>query len=91
VDRVLTGQLDAVTTDNSILYGYAAQHPGKLKVLNSPFSEEKYGIGLKKDDKKGRDAVNDALAKMVSDGSWAIALKSNLSESGFRVPRLERY
>jgi glutamate transport system substrate-binding protein len=91
VDRVLTGQLDAVTTDNSILYGYAAQHPGKLKVLNSPFSEEKYGIGLKKDDKKGRDAVNDALAKMVSDGSWAIALKSNLSDSGFRVPRLERY
>ncbi|WP_055713571.1 glutamate ABC transporter substrate-binding protein [Streptomyces torulosus] len=91
VDRVLTGQLDAVTTDNSILYGYAAQHPGKLKVLDSPFSEEKYGIGLKKDDKKGRDAVNDALAKMVSDGSWAIALKSNLSDSGFRVPRLERY
>ncbi|MFF7260860.1 glutamate ABC transporter substrate-binding protein [Streptomyces sp. NPDC008159] len=91
VDRVLTGQLDAVTTDNSILYGYAAQHPGKLKVLNSPFSEEKYGIGLKKDDKKGRDAVNDALAKMVSDGSWDIALKSNLSSSGFSVPRLERY
>ncbi|SPF05634.1 glutamate ABC transporter substrate-binding protein [Streptomyces sp. MA5143a] len=91
VDRVLTGQLDAVTTDNSILYGYAAQHPGKLKVLNSPFSEEKYGIGLKKDDKKGRDAVNDALAKMVSDGSWEIALKSNLSSSGFSVPRLDRY
>ncbi|MCL6735182.1 glutamate ABC transporter substrate-binding protein [Streptomyces neyagawaensis] len=91
VDRVLTGQLDAVTTDNSILYGYAAQHPDKLRVLDSPFSEEKYGIGLKKDDKKGRDAVNDALAKMVSDGSWDIALKANLPASGFPVPRLERY
>ncbi|MEU6803889.1 glutamate ABC transporter substrate-binding protein [Streptomyces neyagawaensis] len=91
VDRVLTGQLDAVTTDNSILYGYAAQHPDKLRVLDSPFSEEKYGIGLKKDDKKGRAAVNDALAKMVSDGSWDIALKANLPASGFPVPRLERY
>lgn len=91
VDRVLSGQLDAVTTDNSILYGYAAQHPGKLKVLDSPFSEENYGIGLKKDDKKGREAVNDALAKMMSDGSWKVALKANLSASGFTVPNLERY
>ena len=91
VDRVLTGQLDAVTTDNSILYGYAAQHPDKLRVVDSPFSEEKYGIGLKKDDKVGRDAVNDALDKMVSDGSWKVALKANLSASGFTVPSLERY
>ncbi|MFI2715885.1 glutamate ABC transporter substrate-binding protein [Streptomyces collinus] len=91
VDRVLSGQLDAVTTDNSILYGYAAQHPGKLRVAGSPFSEEKYGIGLKKDDKKGRDAVNDALDEMVSDGSWNAALKANLSASGFPVPSLERY
>ncbi|MEU1555547.1 glutamate ABC transporter substrate-binding protein [Streptomyces scabiei] len=91
VDRVLGGQLDAVTTDNSILYGYAAQHPGKLKVLDSPFSQENYGIGLKKDDKKGREAVNDALAKMMSDGSWSAALKANLSASGFPVPRIERY
>jgi glutamate transport system substrate-binding protein len=91
VDRVLSGQLDAVTTDNSILYGYAAQHPGKLKVLDSPFSQENYGIGLKKDDKKGREAVNDALAKMMSDGSWSAALKAHLSASGFPVPRIERY
>ena len=91
VDRVLSGQLDAVTTDNSILYGYAAQHPGKLRVVGSPFSQEKYGIGLKKDDKKGREAVNDALAKMVSDGSWNVALKANLSASEFFFPRLERY
>lgn len=91
VDRVRTGQLDAVTTDNSILYGYAAQHPDELRVVDSPFSEEKYGIGLKKDDKVGREAVNDALDKMVSDGSWKVALKANLSASGFTVPSLERY
>jgi glutamate transport system substrate-binding protein len=91
VDRVLSGQLDAVTTDNSILYGYAAQHPAELRVIGAPFSQENYGIGLKKDDKKGRDAVNDALAEMVSDGSWNAALKANLPTSGFPVPTLERY
>jgi len=94
VDRVLGGQLDALTTDNVILAGYAAQHPGKLKLVGKPFSTEKYGVGLKKDDKAGRDAVNAALVKMFADGSWRAALDKNLGPSGFKVPAppsLERY
>ncbi|GLW12655.1 ABC transporter substrate-binding protein [Microtetraspora sp. NBRC 13810] len=94
VDRVLGGQLDALTTDNVILAGYAAQHGGKLKVVGKPFSTEKYGVGLKKDDSKGRQAVNDALAKMFSDGSWQKALQASVGASGFSVaqaPQLERY
>ncbi|MET8868435.1 glutamate ABC transporter substrate-binding protein [Nonomuraea sp. NPDC004580] len=94
VDRVLGGQLDAITTDNVILAGYAAQHTGKLKVVGKPFSTEKYGIGLKKDDTAGRKAVNDALEKMFSDGSWTQALQASVGASGFAVPQapqLERY
>ncbi|MEV4174102.1 glutamate ABC transporter substrate-binding protein [Nonomuraea sp. NPDC049709] len=94
VDRVLGGQLDAITTDNVILAGYAAQHSGKLKVVGKPFSTEKYGIGLKKDDTAGRKAVNDALEKMFSDGSWTQALQSSVGASGFalpQAPQLERY
>ncbi|GAA3566655.1 glutamate ABC transporter substrate-binding protein [Nonomuraea rosea] len=94
VDRVLGGQLDAITTDNVILAGYAAQHAGKLKVVGEPFSTEKYGIGLKKDDTAGRKAINDALTKMFSDGSWKKALESSVGASGFPVPaapQLERY
>ncbi|RVX40398.1 amino acid ABC transporter substrate-binding protein (PAAT family) [Nonomuraea polychroma] len=94
VDRVLGGQLDALTTDNVILAGYAAQHAGKLKVVGKPFSTEKYGIGLKKDDTAGRKAVNDALQKMFSDGSWTKALQASVGASGFAVPQapqLERY
>ncbi|MEV0391306.1 glutamate ABC transporter substrate-binding protein [Nonomuraea sp. NPDC050643] len=94
VDRVLGGQIDALTTDNVILAGYAAQHGGKLKVVGKPFSTEKYGIGLKKDDTAGRKAVNDALEKMFSDGSWTKALQASVGASGFSVPQapqLERY
>ncbi|TYB65395.1 glutamate ABC transporter substrate-binding protein [Nonomuraea sp. PA05] len=94
VDRVLGGQLDAITTDNVILAGYAAQHSGKLKVVGKTFSTEKYGIGLKKDDTNGRKAVNDALEKMFSDGSWTKALQASVGASGFtlpQVPQLERY
>ncbi|NBE98405.1 glutamate ABC transporter substrate-binding protein [Nonomuraea sp. KC401] len=94
VDRVLGGQLDAITTDDVILAGYAAQHAGKLKVVGKPFSTEKYGIGLKKDDTAGRKAVNDALEKMFSDGSWTKALQASVGSSGFTLPetpKLERY
>lgn len=94
VDRVLGGQLDAITTDNVILAGYAAQHGGKLKVVGKPFSTEKYGIGLKKDDTTGRKAVNDALEKMFADGSWTQALQASVGASGFalpQAPQLERY
>ncbi|KAB8189830.1 transporter substrate-binding domain-containing protein [Nonomuraea phyllanthi] len=94
VDRVLGGQLDAITTDDVILAGYAAQHGGELKVVGKPFSTEKYGIGLKKDDKAGRDAVNDALEKMFADGSWTKALQASVGASGFalpQAPKLERY
>ncbi|GAA2902937.1 glutamate ABC transporter substrate-binding protein [Nonomuraea rubra] len=94
VDRVLGGQLDAITTDNVILAGYAAQHSGKLKVVGKTFSTEKYGIGMKKDDTAGRKAVNDALEKMFSDGSWTKALQASVGASGFtlpQAPQLERY
>ncbi|MFF4615398.1 glutamate ABC transporter substrate-binding protein [Nonomuraea jabiensis] len=94
VDRVLGGQLDALTTDNVILAGYAAQYGGKLKVVGQPFSTEKYGIGLKKDDTAGRKAINDALEKMFADGSWTKALQASVGASGFtlpQAPQLERY
>jgi glutamate transport system substrate-binding protein len=94
VDRVLGGQLDALTTDNVILAGYAAQQQGKLKLVGKTFSEEKYGVGMKKDDKATRDAVNNALQKMFDDGSWKAALEKHVGPSGFPIPQppaLEKY
>ena len=87
VEALVGGSVDAVTTDNVILAGFAAQpqYEGKLKVVGKPFSTEKYGVGLKKGDTATCEKVNAALQKMVSDGSWQKALDDNVGPSGFKV------
>src|SRR5262249_45473634 len=44
VAALLGGSVDAVSTDDIVLAGYAAQNAGKLKVVGKPFSTERYGI-----------------------------------------------
>ncbi|HWI00537.1 MAG TPA: transporter substrate-binding domain-containing protein, partial [Propionibacteriaceae bacterium] len=87
VEALVGGTVDAVTTDNVILAGFAAQpqYAGKLKVIGKPFSTEKYGVGLKKGDTELCGKVNAALEKMVSDGSWQKAIDANVGPSGFKV------
>lgn len=87
VEALVGGTVDAVTTDNVILAGFAAQpqYAGKLKVVGKPFSEEKYGVGLKKGDTELCGKVNAAIEKMVSDGSWQKAIDANVGTSGFKV------
>ncbi len=81
-----TGAIDALTTDDTILAGYAAQdqYKGKFKVVGKPFSEEKYGIGLKKGDTAMCTKITDAVKKMISDGSWQKALDANLGPAGYK-------
>ena len=86
VEALRSGAVDAVTTDNVILAGYAAQFPGELKVVGEGFSTENYGIGLMKGDEAGTTAINDAIAAMIADGSWATALEDTVGPSGFTIP-----
>ena len=60
IEALKNGAIDAVTTDEIILAGYAAQSPGTFKIVGQPFSEENYGIGLKKDDTELQTKINDA-------------------------------
>lgn len=85
VDPIINGQLDAMTTDNTILAGYAAQdqYKGKLKLVGKTFSEENYGIGIKKGDVELCEKINTALDKMVEDGAWQKAIDDNLGPAGF--------
>ncbi|MES4903036.1 MULTISPECIES: glutamate ABC transporter substrate-binding protein [unclassified Streptomyces] len=82
VKQLLDGQVDAVTTDDAILKGYAAQRPSKLKVVGKPFTEEPYGIGMNKDDKALRDAISDALEKHIKNGDYKKAYEGTLGKSG---------
>jgi glutamate transport system substrate-binding protein len=72
LDPLRNGQVDAVSTDNVILAGFAAQNED-LEVRGEPFTEEPYGIGLAKDDTEFRNWINDVLEESFEDGSWAEA------------------
>ncbi|HPY22738.1 MAG TPA: glutamate ABC transporter substrate-binding protein [Mycobacterium sp.] len=94
VEALRNGAIDAVTTDEVILAGYAARTPGEFKIVGKPFSEERYGVGLKKDDSELRAKNNDALAKMEADGAWKAAFEKNLGPAGLATPEppaIDRY
>ena len=86
VEALKSGAIDAVTTDEVILAGYAAQDPGTFKLVGEPFSEENYGIGLKKDDSELQTKINDAITKMETEGAWAAAFEKNLGPAGIATP-----
>ncbi|MFE9320604.1 glutamate ABC transporter substrate-binding protein [Nocardia sp. NPDC052278] len=86
LEGLQAGSYDAVTTDDIILAGYAAQSAGTFKVVGKPFTTENYGIGLKKGDKELRDKVNDAIEAMIADGSWKKAFDSTVGVSGYQAP-----
>jgi glutamate transport system substrate-binding protein len=93
VDQLLTNQVDAVTTDDAILAGYASQQPDELKVVGEPFSEEPYGIGLNHDDAALRNKINDLLQASFDDGTWNRIYDATLGLSGAEAtpPALDRY
>ncbi|MFJ5033157.1 glutamate ABC transporter substrate-binding protein [Streptomyces sp. NPDC088560] len=81
-----SGAVDAVTTDDSILAGYAAQdkYKGQFKLAGLKLSNENYGIGVKKGDSATLDKINKALEKMVSDGSWDAAVKKDFGPANYK-------
>ena len=86
VQALNSGSIDAVTTDNVILAGFAAQkqYQGKLKVVGKPFSEERYGVGIKQGDTALCESINTAIQAMVDDGSWQKALDDTVGAANFK-------
>ncbi|WP_326576381.1 glutamate ABC transporter substrate-binding protein [Streptomyces sp. NBC_00487] len=80
-----SGAVDALTTDDSILAGYAAQeqYKGKFKLAGLNLSDENYGIGIKKGDTDLQGKINKALEKMVEDGSWEKSVKENFGPANY--------
>ncbi|MBG0740361.1 glutamate ABC transporter substrate-binding protein [Paeniglutamicibacter antarcticus] len=91
IEALRGGQVDAVTTDQAILIGYAAQEPDTFKVVGEPFTTEKYGVGLPKGDTALRTFIN----KMFTDGSdtWTKIYNDTLGKSGTKVeqPKVDQY
>ncbi|MER7763250.1 glutamate ABC transporter substrate-binding protein [Streptomyces sp. NPDC097619] len=78
--------LDAMTTDDAILAGFAAQkkYQGQFRLVGLDLSTENYGIGVKKGEDELRGKIDAALKKMVQDGAWAKAVGTHFGSAGYR-------
>jgi len=83
VEDLINGKVDAVTTDQAILIGYAAKYPDEVKVVGDLFTEERYGVGLPKGDTVLLDHIN----SLFTDGGdiWQAIFDKNLGSSGIEV------
>jgi glutamate transport system substrate-binding protein len=93
VAMLLAGTIDAVSTDDLILAGFAARAGPAVRILNAPFSDERYGIGLRKGDLGGCEAVNRAISQMYLDGTAARLLRKWFGQTRLQldpyVPQFE--
>ncbi len=64
------GRVDAISTDDAILYGFKAQDP-YTKIVGPSFSNEPYGMAISRQHPEFVRFVNGVLAQMRSDGQWA--------------------
>jgi polar amino acid transport system substrate-binding protein len=64
------GKVDAITGDDTILAGLAAQDPYAFVVKAPAFTSEPYGLGISKDHLEFVRFVNGVLAQMRSNGQW---------------------
>ena len=88
VRNLAAGDVDAVSTDDLILAGFAAQpdYKGVLKVVGNGFTDERYGIGVRKGDTATVQKVNDALTQYIDSGAWRAALDKTVAPSGYAIP-----
>ncbi|MGH3930981.1 MAG: transporter substrate-binding domain-containing protein [Pseudonocardiaceae bacterium] len=72
VDRLLGGQVDAMSTDQILLDGLAAADPTRLSVVHEfTFgAEERYGIGLPHGDAAACEIMTAKIRNFIISGSW---------------------
>lgn len=87
VRDLAAGTVDAVSTDDLILAGFAAlpEYKGVLRVIGKGFTDEDYGIGLKQGDHRAGQ-VRAALKEYISSGAWKKSLDANIAPSGYTIP-----
>src|SRR5271157_1211609 len=71
-EDLANGRIDGVVVDNPTAASYALQndkYKGKLKLVGTPFTEEYYGVAVKKGNTKVLDMINAGLKKVLDSGA----------------------
>jgi glutamate transport system substrate-binding protein len=86
VQALRDNRVQSVTTDNSILLGFVAQSPNDFKIVGNKFTDEPYGIGVKRGDDAFRTFINDRLEEIYRNGEWAKLFEATLGKLGIPTP-----
>ncbi|MFC7531123.1 glutamate ABC transporter substrate-binding protein [Actinoplanes sp. GCM10030250] len=78
-------EVAAISTDDTILAGLAAQDP-YAKVVGDRFTEEPYAIAISKEHPELTRFVNQVLERSRADGTWAATYKRWLGATGAVPP-----
>jgi glutamate transport system substrate-binding protein len=95
VEALKDGRVQAVTTDDLILISFAKKFSA-FQLVGKPFTDEPYGIGMKKCDTEMRNWVNDLIEKSVANGDYKKAwdAENSLGDAGLPLtvtPKVNRY
>ncbi|NUT98041.1 MAG: transporter substrate-binding domain-containing protein [Saccharothrix sp.] len=87
VERLLRNQVDVASTDEIVLRGFALQNPA-LKVLDLTFgAQERYGVGLPKNDRALCERMSEGIKGFITNGAWDQFFRANfgdLAPSGYK-------
>jgi glutamate transport system substrate-binding protein len=82
---LLDKTVDAISTDDTILAGFAnfPIYKGRVRVVGKRFAShrEKYGIGIAKGNPADTAVINMAIMQMIKDGRWEKIIRKNLGAS----------
>ena len=87
-DALRTGQVEVVTTDNVILLGLIDKSSDTFKLVGKPFTQEPYGLGIKKGDVKFCEFIDATLQKAVADGRYNAAWEKTAGKVAGAVPAM---
>ncbi len=68
-----TARIDAVVCDTPIAANYVLQnqtYKGKLKIVGQPFTQELYGVAVKKGNANALDKINAGLKKVLESPEY---------------------
>ncbi|TWP49355.1 transporter substrate-binding domain-containing protein [Lentzea tibetensis] len=82
VDKLVAGQVDAFSTDQLMLYGFARKDAARVAVVpNLVFgAKERYGIGLPKGDVALCRQLSEKLRTFMTSGAWEEFFRTNFGE-----------
>lgn len=84
-DAMRDGRAGAVTTDNVILLGLVEESGGEFVLVENPFTEEPYGIGVPEGSPL-RCFVNQRLMEIYDSGEWAEAYEATVGQVAETTP-----